>query len=550
MVRNHSPLIALSAIIILTMFVSTSVAWTGTYHLDREWVKIWIKQNGSIDLFYNITITLDSGDNINYVLVGQPKQDFTIGEAFDQYGHSLATSDASSGSDYKVRVTLSSPLTTGQTIWFTLITNVAYMIYNDTQNPGNLGMQFIPCWWPTTVNDLRVVIVLPSGVNVSVVQTSVNWKNTWYEDDCLAVYWEKQNLELNEQYSVGVSFPSEYLPNYVPPQQPDMGPPSNGFRPPNLTPYIFPGLIFLFVVGALVLGAYAVSKKNYIMPQIGMETLGIRRGLTAVEASYLLDMKPTKIVTEILYSVLKKRVVWVEATKPSIKLQIMPKFQKNPRKRKELLRYYETDFLEALKPDGTLDETKLAKAVMNLRDNVEQKIRGYCRRDTIAYYRKIVAKAWQQVEQAGTPELASNAYNEQLLWLLLDPNVEQHTQTVFHTRTFEPNPGWLWYWYGYQHYHPNPTYKPNVESPTQSAKPPTIPGADFANNVATALEKTANNIVVNLEKFANSIIPMPPAKASSQPTHHGAACVCACAACACACACVSCACACASGGVG
>ena len=187
---------------------------------------------------------------------------------------------------------------------------------------------------------------------------------------------------------------------------------------------------------------------------------------------------------------------------------------------------------------------------MTLRDNVEEKMRGYCRSDTTDYYRKIVAKAWEQVEQAGTPELASTAYNEQLLWLLLDPNVQSRTETVFHERTFEPSPLWLWYWYGYQHYHPKPTYKPNVEAPAQSAKPPTIPGADFANNIATAVENTANNIVANLEKFANSIIPMSPAKASNEPVHHGATCVCACHACACACACVSCACACASGGVG
>jgi len=46
-----------------------------------------------------------------------------------------------------------------------------------------------------------------------------------------------------------------------------------------------------------------------------METLGIRHGLTAVEASYLLDVKPTRLVTEILYSLLKKRAVWVESTK-------------------------------------------------------------------------------------------------------------------------------------------------------------------------------------------------------------------------------------------
>jgi hypothetical protein len=136
------------------------------------------------------------------------------------------------------------------------------------------------------------------------------------------------------------------------------------------------------------------------------------------------------------------------------------------------------------------------------------------------------------------------------LWLFLDPNYRSRTQTAFRDKAFEPSPFWFWYWYSYRHYHPNPTYKPNIKAPTEAAKPPTIPGADFANNIAKAVENTSNNIVTNLEKFANAIVPRPTAKSSTRPAHHGSSCVCACAACACVCACVSCACACASGGVG
>jgi hypothetical protein len=262
-------------------------------------------------------------------------------------------------------------------------------------------------------------------------------------------------------------------------------------------------------------------------------------------------MKPTQIVTEILYSLLQKRAVWVESTNPALKLRIMPLFKNKTGTDENPLRYYEIDFLQALKEaEGTLDEGKLAHTVMFLRDTVEQKLRGYSRRDTVNYYRKIVTKAWTQVEQAGTAELSSKAYDEQLLWLMLDPNYRSRTETMFRDRAFEPSPLWFWYWYGYHHYNPHPTYKPNVDAPATAAKPPTIPGAEFANNIATAVEKTSNNIVVNIEKFANAILPMPPPQTSHEPARHGAECVCACHACACACACVSCACACAGGGVG
>ena len=98
------------------------------------------------------------------------------------------------------------------------------------------------------------------------------------------------------------------------------------------------------------------------------------------------------------------------------------------------LRYYEIDFLNSLKADGTLDEEKLAHTIMFLRDTTEQKLQGYSRKDTVDYYRKIAAHAWTQVEQAGTVDLAANAYDEQLLWLLLDPNQRTRTETVFRDR--------------------------------------------------------------------------------------------------------------------
>ena len=544
--------IILIAAFLLTTLASTASGQVKQYHIEHEWAKIWINpQDGSIDLFYDISFAADAG-SFTWVEIGQPKRDFAIGTAFDQYGHALTTTDTSSSTDFKVRVNFASSLQAGQAVRFNLTTNVAKMIYEDTTNPGNVGMRFTPTWWvststatASTVDDLRISIALPPGVNASIVKTleSAFWNNTSSEPDGrLAVYWNRTNLRADEQFQVGVSFPKEFVQSYEPA--------SSGITA-FLQQYGFPLAILgaIVSIGAVVL--VASRKRSYVNPTMSIETLGIKRGLTAVEASQLLDMKPTRIVTEILFSLLQKRAVWVESASPSLKLRVMSEFQNKIGPSESPLRYYEIDFLGSIKSDGTIDEEKLARTVMALRDTVEEKMRGYRRNDTVDYYRKIVDKAWQQVEQAGTAELASKAYDEQLLWLFLDPNYNARTQTAFQSRVFEPSPFWLWYWYSYQHYSRNPTYKPNVETPAQAAKPPSIPGADFANNMVTAVEKTSNNIVTSIEKFANAIIPSAPtAKASSQPARHGSSTVCACAACACACACVSCACACAGGGAG
>jgi hypothetical protein len=540
MVKKHVAVTVFLICVIAPFAVQICSAQNRIYTFNSQYSKLWINQDATIDLLYNVSLTLESGQNINFVTVGQPNKDFTIGSAFDQYGNRLETSISSDGTG--VRVNLNSPLTPGNSIWFTVSTNVANMISPDTMNSGNLGMQFAPEWQAVPIKDVRIQIVLPPNVTKEQVKTPANafWNNTSIEPDGrLSVYWEIPVLAANEKFIVGVSFPSEYLPDY-------------GSQPSGTS--AFPEALLILVplgfVAIVVILFAATRKRTYLSPKISMETLGIRRGLTAVEASYLLELKPTQIVTEILYSLLKKRAIWIESANPSLKIKLMPQYVDKKGPEESPLKYYEIDFLEAIKTEGTIDEEKLAKTIMYLRDTLEQKLRGYSRKDSIDYYRKIVNKAWAQVEQAGTDEIASKAYDEQLLWLLLDPQHSTRTQTTFRTRTFEPSPLWFWYWYGYTQYQVNPKYTPNINVPTNSTKPPTIPGADFANNIATSLEKTSGNIVANIEKFADAIIPTQSSQGSQKPAHQKADCVCACAACACACACVSCACACAGGGVG
>ncbi len=531
-------LLAVFALTLMASIVGVAIGQERVFSVDHEWVQIFINDDGTIDLTYNITLRMIQGTPIRAFDVGQPRQDFTIGEARDQFGNQLNTykytSDVAS-------VDFVQPLNPGDSIWYMITTNVAGMISNDTTNPGNYGMQFIPQWLDSqSINDVRVQIVLPQGVQVGDVKTTAEafYNGTQIVEGRVAVYWEKPSIAAGERFTVGVSFPAQYLPNYTPsPGGFDLG---GWGEILGVIGVIAAILVFIVIIVKL-------RKSTYTTPKVSMETLGVKRGLTAVEAAYLLDLKPPQLVTAILYSLLKKRAVWATETKPALKLKVLEPYENKTGSKENPLRYYEIDFLRALQADGTLDEEKLARAVMFIRDTVEQKLQGFSRKDTVDYYRRIVAQAWTEVEKAGTPELASSAYDEQLLWLMLDPNRRTRTETVFLNRPFTPNPLWFWWWYGYTVYHPHPILHPNINTPTQSPKPGPISGAEFANNVATAVEGTSNNIVRNLEKFANSIVPPPP-KASHQPARKGSDCVCACAACACACACVSCACACAGGG--
>ena len=329
-------MVKLKVITVLILFGIVALSLTNQVHAQREyyfgqeWVKIWVEPDGSIDLFYNISITLDYGDNINWISVGQPNSDFTIGQAIDQNGNTLQTEDISTSNDYKVKVNLKSPLRAGETIWFTLLTNVGQMIFEDQTNPGNDGMQFTASWYSAPILDSRILIVIPPGITEDEVKTgSVFWSNILYEEERLAVYWEKQNSIPDERFNVAVSYPKQQGWTSFPKT-------SDGGFLENI------GFLLLIIVffAAIIFFIFLIKRKQpYKKPTVGIESLGILRGLTAVEASYLLDLKPTKIVTEILYGLLKKKAVWVKSTTPSLEFTIQEPYLKKTGTNKYPLRY-------------------------------------------------------------------------------------------------------------------------------------------------------------------------------------------------------------------
>ncbi|MEM2527731.1 MAG: hypothetical protein QW825_05630, partial [Candidatus Bathyarchaeia archaeon] len=334
--------------------------------------------------------------------------------------------------------------------------------------------------------------------------------------------WEEDDWPPAKEFWVGVSFPKKYV--------------SIG---PDIWFYILVGgsiAAFVAMIGVVIVLAFRESRKaKYEKPRIAIEALGPARGLTAVEAAVLLDLKPIKVLTMILFSLLLKRAVEIISTEPVIRLRRLhydSAVEPN-------LRYYEIDFLWAIRSDGSLDERALAKLYLDLRDTVNLKIKGFSRIDTINYYRDIVDRAWQQVTQAGTPELKCDALEENIEWLLADERLEERLRIAFPPDIIiYPRPDWWWYW-GW------PRGQPPIQ--TGEVKPIPIPGQEFANNIVLAIQKAANNIVLNVQEFANRLVPAQRAQIAQRPLRYPS-CVCACASCACACACVSCACACAHGG--
>jgi hypothetical protein len=266
----------------------------------------------------------------------------------------------------------------------------------------------------------------------------------------------------------------------------------------------------------------------------------VKRGLTAVEAAILLEAPLDKIMTMILFGLVKKGVLVVESEKP-LKVQVV---DEQPGEVK--LWYYERRFLKAIGDDGTLAEGALRELVVDLIGDVNKKLTGFSRAETKDYYRDIAARAWQQVEAAETPEVLGKRWGEGLEWTMLEDDWDDRTRRVFRDRPVVL-PHWWWFYRPWTARHGVPSRPSSVPTPSGAGTPvtlPTLPGADFADTVVTGVESAANTVVGSIEDFTGKVTQTtnPPPKRSSSSSRSGGY------SCACACACAGCACACAGGG--
>jgi len=251
-----------------------------------------------------------------------------------------------------------------------------------------------------------------------------------------------------------------------------------------------------------------------------------------------------KILTMILFSTVKKNAALVTSKDP-LKIDAV---QPQP----EGLYPYEKSFVEAFQENNQAVRRRVLQDMMiALVKGLTEKMKGFSRKETIAYYEDIMKKAWQQVESAATPEVKMQKFDEAVDWTMLDKKFDDRTREVFRT-----GPVFIPVWWGRM----DPTIRPtiqntNVPSPSgggQISIPlPSLPGSDFAASVVNSVQSFAGGVVGDLTAFTGGVTdktnPVPvstyTASKGGGSSSGGRSC-----ACACACACAGCACACAGGG--
>lgn len=568
-------------LVLLAILPATpSNAQTYRFSLPTYEVEAYIEADGSLTLRYYMVFQNDpSASPIDFVDLGLPYANYNLGaiEATIDGQPMPEINDSAyvHGAELALKNLAIQPGVQG-TVIATVpgITDILFP-YDQADRENYINFQFTPNFFDSSNDrsqntEYRMTIVLPPavGADQGVYYNPRNWpgedisESALTQDNRVYYSWFTNNANVHTEYEFGAAFPASAIPAGViadPEDYEEYAPTGDvsgfgGFFVNLLRslPCII-GVLFFLGVGIF---SRKVSQKQtsarklqYFPPKLAVDGKGIRRGLTAVEAGILLEEPLDKILTMVLFGLLKKEAITVLEKEPlSIKAnEPLP----------EGLYEYETNFIKAFSETGKDKQRRSLQAMLiQLVDVVQDKMKGFSPTETKDYYTDITRRAWLAVEGAQTPEIKSAQFDHTLEWTMLDDQFNNRTQQTFvNTPVFIPR-----WWHLY-----NPGFSASpavggssgLASPVASvsggsgSKPsismPNIPGSDFAASIINGATAVSAGVVGDLTGFTGAVTnrtnPIPVSRPSSGSSGfrgggggHSCACACACAGCACACA--------------
>jgi hypothetical protein len=552
--------LTLAVLLLASLTVSPLPAGAQSYSFSvpQESVDVFWNADGTSAIEYTLVIQNDPGaPRIEYVDLGIPNQNYDLATVTAEVdGRSVRDIQRSDYIEIGVALGLgadSIPAGKRSTIHAN-IGRVQDVLYADDDDSSYASAVFSPYFFDSSLvhgtMDLTVTYHLPPGVQADQPRyhyPSTNWPGDSVPemglDDAERVYyrWQSPRADAATQYFFGASFPAGVVPESAINRQSWLEKFLNqlGMWLDEYLPCVCVSGVFAFIAGMIGLGVWSENqrKKQYLPPKISIEGHGIKRGLTAVEAALLMEQPLDKVMTMILFGALKKGAAKVVSREP-LKLEVVSPAP-------EGLNTYEQDFLKAFQAAGQASQRKaLQEVTVNLLKSLQEKMKGFSRKETVEYYKTIIEKAWQQVTADGTPEVKAQAVDENLEWTMADRDFNDRSRGIFSRGpVFVPvwwgnyDPG-----FGRAHAMPAHSFGPTRSGPVSL---PSLPGGDFAASVVHGVQNFSAGVIGDLTGFTSKVTSQtnPPPKSTSSGGYHGSgggghscACACACAGCACACA--------------
>ena len=233
------------------------------------------------------------------------------------------------------------------------IARVNDVLYPDDDDPNYVSAVFDTTYidpdFVTGSTDMTVNFHLPPGVTTEEPRWHAapsgfpSEPETYLDQDGRVTYsWHNPDATFTRAYKFGASFPGSYIPSGSVQAQPGIVD-SIGINGDDLIGFGCCAGIIALIGGFSALAVIGDKKRKlqYLPPKVSIEGHGIKRGLTAVEAAILLEQPLDKIMTMILFAVIKKNAASVKTRDP-LELDIA-----SPQP--EGLYDYEKDFLNGFK---------------------------------------------------------------------------------------------------------------------------------------------------------------------------------------------------------
>jgi hypothetical protein len=604
-----------NSIFTITFIITTAICLSDIhaqnygFEVPKETVDVYIEPDASMNIKYEIIIkTLDGYDPIDVVDIGFPTNDYNISTVKAKIDEkSLNDIRVSSYIPIGVEVHLNGDdaIYPGETSTLEVEGTNYKMVWEDRENSDYAGVEFTPTWFDSSVahgtTDLTVRIYLPPEIEKAEPKWHEKEPTEMGMKDMRIVYvWHIPDAYQYSEYKFGVSFPKRVITGEI---RPSSSEPitenlqtykskveevkTSGYSAELVIFYIGIGIIFLLLVVITIVSLLKSrsQKMSYFPASASMEGVDIKRGLTAPEASIILELPVEKTIALILYGLIIKSAITVLSIKPI-------KLKKNKISKEIKLRAYEIDFIQAIDKNGGLDKNWLKEMLIIFIKSVQRKMKGFSLINTKIYYRDIVSKAWKMLKEAKAPQDINSILNEKPDWLMMDDDFEKNIENSLAEREVMI-PSWFFF------------IKPSLEmlkkgivSETEKKaitipidripivsetitklqsmgkevqvselKLPSLPGSSIAYSITSGLGSISESIAGEISHIISSVISsvIPPSIStvlktsessggsriwerlgSSSSSSSSSSCV-SCA-CACACVCVSCACACAGGG--
>jgi hypothetical protein len=493
-------------LILFSWALRPAAAQNYQFAVPKMILQAYIQPDASVEFVYDITfLNMPGGRTIDIVDIGMPHANYDIGNMRASInGAPLTDIRRSEFVDPGVEIHLHSnaiPRDTEATLTFSF--SMPNIVYQDTTRQDYASFQITPTWFDSQfvrgTSDIWVIVhMLPEVDPDEVLHQGTPFTEKMIFNETAVVGWNTTQPATGP-FLVGTSFPQRGMDRVVTMSLFELAVKwiednpgvwlMGGVLAVVMLTFLFfrfsggtgfsvyfillailifalseTGAALLLSVPALLFGIggneyFLSSRKQTYLPALAhVEGGGIKRGLTAPEAAMLLESPLNKVLTLVIFGLLKKRVLEQVEAEP-LRVAVAPAFDLSKQKLEKasarnkarrqaaqdvgvVLHTYEHAFLEAIaaSPKEPVHKIDFGPAMRGLVEHVAKRVAGFDIKETKTYYQRIIERAMREAQSTvGDLPQWEEAVDRNMEWILMGDGYE----TVFNPGPHTYRPIWM-----------------------------------------------------------------------------------------------------------